>query len=153
MAPLIPPGRAFMSDRVFVDTNILVYARDSADPIKQAGASEALARLWRERSGRISTQVLSEYFVTVTQKLRPGLDREAAWSDVEALSAWDPVAIDQGPLRKAREVQIRHGLSWWDSLIVAAAWVAECAEILSEDLGAGETYLGLRVINPFQSKA
>ncbi|MDA8411792.1 MAG: PIN domain-containing protein [Treponema sp.] len=139
-----------MSDRVFVDTNIFVYARDSVDPVKQAAASEVLARLWRERSGRISTQVLSEYFVTVTQKLRPGLDRERAWSDVEALSAWDPAAIDQGTLRKAREIQIRYGLSWWDSLIVAAAWSTECGQIFSEDLGGGQTYLGLLVVNPFQ---
>jgi predicted nucleic acid-binding protein len=140
-----------MTDRYFVDTNVLVYARDAAFPDKQRRAHEVLDRLWRERSGRLSVQVCGEYYVTVTRKLKPGLDPESAWSDLEALHAWEPSALDFKTLQKAHEIGLRYGLAWWDSLIVASAFFAECTQILSEDLSVGQEYLGLRIVNPFQS--
>jgi predicted nucleic acid-binding protein len=138
-----------MIDRFFVDTNILVYARDASFPGKQRQAHEILSRLWRERSGRLSVQVCNEYYVTVTRKLKPGLPPETAWSDLEALRAWEPVLLDFETLRKARETELRYRLSWWDSLIVASALGAECTQILSEDLSAGQEYFGMRILNPF----
>ena len=62
-----------MSDNVFVDTNILLYSRDASEPEKQAIASARLDDLWENRTGRLSVQVLNEYFVNVTRKLDPGL--------------------------------------------------------------------------------
>jgi predicted nucleic acid-binding protein len=76
-----------MSVRVFVDTNILVYGRDASEPEKQTIAMEWLARLWQNRSGKISYQCLNEYYVTVTQRLKPGLAKEIARMDIKSLQA------------------------------------------------------------------
>jgi len=137
-----------MSDRVFVDTNILVYSRDASETDKQPRALACLEVLWREQRGHISAQVLNEYYVTVTRKLAPGMSADAAWEDVCALMAWDPVAVDDGLLRRARDIEQAHSVSWWDALIVAAAVVAGCDVIYSEDLGDGQVYAGVRVQNP-----
>jgi predicted nucleic acid-binding protein len=142
-----------MNARVFVDTNILVYSRDSAFPDKQATAWEWLDRLWRERTGRLSIQVCNEYFVTVTAKLKPGLSPERAWQDVQNYAAWNPVPLDLALLNRTRETQARYQLSWWDSHIVAAADRCECQTLLSEDLAAGQLYWGVHVVNPFEARA
>ncbi|MHC4886224.1 MAG: PIN domain-containing protein [Planctomycetota bacterium] len=140
-----------MSARVFVDTNILVYRQDSTEVVKQPIAESCLEQLWREKTGRISVQVLNEYFVTVTRKLSPGLSSEEAWSDVCALMAWEPVDMTVDLLKMAKRVQEVHSISWWDALIVAAAQKAKCDIIYSEDLSAGQIYAGVLVVNPFES--
>ncbi len=142
-----------MSDSIFVDTNILLYARDASEPAKQAIAIERLNQLWDERTGRLSVQVLNEYYVNVTSKLKPGLDPEEAWDDIEALAAWMPLALDMAVLNRAYATQRRYQLSWWDSLIVAAAEASGCARILSEDLSDGTNYLGITVENPFLQRS
>lgn len=139
-----------MTGRVFVDTNVLVYQLDSREPGKQAHARAWLDHLWATRNGRVSFQVLAELYVTLTRKLTPGLDGEAARKVVRALWAWQPVSLDQNVFAGAWTVQDRFGLSWWDGLIVAAARVADCAWLLTEDLQHGQDLDGLRVINPFQ---
>ena len=96
-----------------------------------------------------SVQVLNEYFVNVTRKLDPGLSPEEAWDDIEALSAWDPLPIDMAILTRSFAVQRRYQLSWWDSMIIAAAETAGCTHILSEDLSHGASYFGITVENPF----
>jgi len=138
-----------MSDSIFVDTNILLYSRDASEPEKQMIASARLAELWETRDGRLSVQVLNEYFVNVTRKLKPGLSPEEAWDDIEALSAWNPLPIDMTILTRSFAVQRRYQLSWWDSMIVAAAEAAGCTRILSEDLSHGVSYFGITVENPF----
>jgi predicted nucleic acid-binding protein len=138
-----------MTVRRFVDTNILLYAKDLSEPGKQPVAEALMRELWASRRGRLSVQVLNEYFVNATQKLEPGLTPAQAWSDVEALFAWEPQVMDQRLLSRAFMVRDRHGLSWWDSLIVAAAIAAGCDEILTEDLSAGQVYDGITVVNPF----
>ncbi len=138
-----------MSDNVFVDTNILLYSRDASEPAKQAIAVARLDELWRKRTGRLSVQVLNEYFVNATRKLQPGLPPEEAWDDIEALSAWNPQPLDMAILTRAYAVQRRYLLSWWDSMIIAAAEAAGCARILSEDLSDETSYFGITVENPF----
>jgi predicted nucleic acid-binding protein len=140
-----------MTDAIFVDTNILVYARDSSDQPKQIVAARWLDLLWRDRRGRISVQVLNEYYVTVTRKLKPGLAEDEAWDDVQNLLAWDPQPINREVLSAARIIERRFRLSWWDSLIVAAAELQECTLLLSEDLQAGARYGMVTVRNPFDS--
>ena len=76
---------------VFVDTNVLVYARDASERDKQRRASAWMAHLWRTGSGRLSVQVLQEYYVTVTRKLQPGLPKKDARADVQDLLAWKPL--------------------------------------------------------------
>lgn len=142
-----------MTGNVFVDTNVLVYARDADEHTKQPVAMDWLARLWRDRTGRTSVQVLSEYYVTVTRKLQPGLKLEHAWDDVLALGAWRPQAIDLPLIRRGREIERRHRLSWWDSLVVAAAQMQSCAVLLSEDLQDGAIFGGVSVRNPFRPVA
>lgn len=138
-----------MSAKVFIDTNILLYARDSSEPVKQPIAEAVLRRLWADRNGRLSVQVLNEYYVNVTRKLDPGLTEQEAWADVEALNAWQPLSIDFALLADAQGVQQRWKLSWWDSLIVAAAGILDCEQILSEDLSHDQDYHGIQVIDPF----
>ncbi len=138
-----------MSDNIFVDTNILLYSRDASEPEKQGIASTRIAELWDKRNGRLSVQVLNEYFVNATRKLNPGLSPEEAWDDIEALSAWDPLPIDMAMLTRSFAVQRRYRLSWWDSMIIAAAETAGCTHILSEDLSHGASYFGITVENPF----
>ena len=138
-----------MTDTVFVDTNVFVYARDTSEAAKQALAAEWLQTLWLEQRGRTSVQVLSEYYTVVTRKLRPGLSVDEAWEDVAALFSWQPQEIDRRVLERAHEIERRHALSWWDSLIVAAAQLQNCDMLLSEDLQHGWTCGTLTVRNPF----
>jgi predicted nucleic acid-binding protein len=134
---------------VFVDTNVFVYARDAGEPVKQPRAAAWLERLWREQLGRTSAQVLSEYYVTVTRKLAPGLRADDAWDDVSALMSWRPQPVDDTLLRRGREIEQRHGLSWWDSLVVGAAQLQGCSLLLSEDLQDGGVYGSVTVRSPF----
>lgn len=138
-----------MTAAVFVDTNVLVYARDLDEPVKQPAAARWIERLWMEQAGRTSIQVLNEFYVTVTRKLRPGMAPEDAWADVHALLAWDPQPIDRELVLRAREVERRHRLSWWDAMIVAAAQLQGCTLLLTEDLQDGWHCDGVTVCNPF----
>lgn len=133
----------------FVDTNLLVYARDASEPAKQQQARAWMAHLWGSRMGRLSAQVLEEFYVTVTQKLKPGMSREAARGDVRSLMSWRPVRVDGALLERGFSVQDRFGLSFWDALIVSGAQVARCRYVLSEDFQADQQMDEITVINPF----
>ena len=138
-----------MTAAVFVDTNILVYLRDERSSTKQRLSNEWLTALWRDQSGRTSFQVLSEYYVTVTRKLRPQMDPAAAWADVHELMAWKPQEINAALLHEARGIETRYKLSWWDSLIVGAARLQDCKWLLTEDLQDGAVVGGVVIRNPF----
>jgi predicted nucleic acid-binding protein len=140
-----------MTDAVFVDTNVLVYARDTRDRSKQRAAADWLQTLWQEQRGRVSVQVLSEYYVTVTRTLTPGMDPDDAWDDVQHLLAWEPQRTDGELLIAAREVERRFRISWWDALIVAAAQLQGCSTLLTEDLQHGMVFGGVRVRDPFRT--
>lgn len=138
-----------MTAPVFVDSNVLVYRHDTADPQKQGRAEAWLAHLWRTRNGRLSTQVLQEFYINVTKKLKPGLSRQAAREEIRDLIAWGPVSVDADVIEAAWVIQDRFGLSFWDSLIVAAAQACGCRYLLTEDLQHGQDLNGIRVTNPF----
>jgi predicted nucleic acid-binding protein len=141
-----------MTAAVFVDTNVLVYARDASEPEKQPAAARWLEQLWIEQRGRTGVQVLNEYYVTVTRKLEPGMAPDEAWEDVQALLAWEPQAVDADLLRLAHGIERRHGLSWWDAMIVAAAQLQNCALLLTEDLQDGWSCGGVTVCSPFNTQ-
>jgi predicted nucleic acid-binding protein len=141
-----------MSAACFVDTNVLVYFRDAAEPEKQTQAQAWLTELWRRRLGRISHQVLQEYYVTVTQRLSPGLSRDEARTDVRNLITWNPVGVDGLLIESAWSVQDRFMLSWWDALIVAAAQRSDCGFLLTEDLQHEQRLDDLVVVSPFQAR-
>jgi len=133
----------------FVDTNVLVYARDAVEPRKQQRAHQWLEYLWKQRAGRLSYQVLQEYYVTVTTKLSPGLSKDEARDDVLALDVWTPLAIDANTMGGAWRIQDRFGFSWWDCLIVSAAQILDCEFLLTEDLQHNQSVDGITVIDPF----
>jgi predicted nucleic acid-binding protein len=138
-----------MSGTVFVDTNVLVYVRDRTDEDKQRLAAEWLAALWETRLGRLSVQVLQEYYITLAMKLKPARTAEEVREDVIALHAWRPATINLETIERAWEFEDRFAFSWWDSLIVAAAVRMRCRYLLSEDLQDGQVVDGLTIVSPF----
>lgn len=138
-----------MTPLMFVDTNIFLYADQIDEDSKRPMAQQWLERLWQERSGRTSIQVLNEYYWNATRKLDPRLSSDDAWLRVERLLNWSPQAIDSNLLRRAHEIETRHRLSWWDSLIVAAAQAQHCVVLLTEDLQDRAVYGGVTIRNPF----
>ena len=136
-----------MTDLCFVDANVLVYSRDLRDRAKQARAEAWLDLLWREKRGRIGMQVLSEYYVNARRI--GAMAADDLWKSVERYFAWNPQPIDEPLLRRAREVEQRWRLSWWDSMVVAAAHLQDCALLLTEDLQDGGVYGSVTVRSPF----
>lgn len=138
-----------MSDKYFLDTNVLVYAHDRGNPEKQARAAELVLRGMSEERAVISAQVLGEFFVTVTSKLKVPLGGEEAMRTVRALSLMPVCPLDRALVLVALDIRVRYQLSYWDSLIVAAARAGGCGILYSEDLAHGAEYLQVRVENPF----
>ena len=138
-----------MSARLFFDTNVLVYAYDRGNPAKQSAAQRLIEQSLLAETGCLSAQVLSEFYVTVTRKLPVPLAPEAAAVIVHLLSRMPVTEIDVTLVHRAMDAQQRHAISYWDALIVAAAERAGCTAILSENLAAGQAYLGVTVLDPF----
>jgi predicted nucleic acid-binding protein len=136
-----------MSDRSFFDTNILVYADDKAAPAKQRRAIDLVALHRRAGTGVLSLQVLQEYFVTVTRKLR--VDAQIARRKVELLAEFDVVAPDLDDILAAIDLHRLLGFSFWDALVLRTAKEAACTVLLSEDLQPGRTIDGVQIVNPF----
>ncbi|MHB1872818.1 MAG: PIN domain-containing protein [Steroidobacteraceae bacterium] len=107
--------------------------------------------LWREQLGRTSVPALNEYYNAMSRQMRPPVPPAAAWDSVDALFACNPQAVDQTLLQRGRAVEERYTLSWWDSLVVAAAEAQACAVLLSEDLQDGCSYGTVTVLNPFKT--
>lgn len=135
---------------VFVDSNVLVYARDRSDGAKHERAREWMNALWRRRAGRISMQVLHEFYVTATRKLDPGLPVDEARRDVVDLTQWGPLALDHHLVEAAWQVEDQHRLSFWDALIVAAALRTSSEHLLTDDLNDGQEFGTTRVLDPFR---
>lgn len=136
-----------MTGAVFVDTNVFLYALDDSHERKQKIAQQWRSELWRSHRGRVSFQVLGEFYVNAI-RLRPAACDEAR-AEVRDLLAWNPVVTDAALLERGWKLQDRYQLSYWDALIVAAAKAASCAYLLTEDLQSGQDLNGLTVISPF----
>ncbi len=134
-----------------VDTNVLIYSEDGANPLKRELALTWLSELWRRRTGRISRQVLNEFYVNVTRKIRPPMPVQTARAEVRRYEVWQPWQIDQATIESAWVVESRYGLHYWDCLIVASAQHLGCRYILSEDMAHEQQYGAVKVINPFVS--
>ena len=131
----------------FIDTNVLVYANDPADKRKQQIARETLL----EQAGSLvlSAQVLSEFYSVVTRKFSPLLGLEDARTIVDDLRRFPVVVLDEQLVLDAITISARAMLSYWDGLILAAARVAGCDVVLTEDLSHGSAIAGVRIENPF----
>jgi predicted nucleic acid-binding protein len=134
---------------VFVDANIVLYAKSIASDSKQQIASDWMRRLWVDQCGRTSVQVLNEFYWNATHKLRSQVDAAQAWQTVEMLMGWNPQPISTELMQHAHGVESRWKLSWWDSLIIASAQMQGCSTLLTEDLQHGATYGSVRAVNPF----
>ena len=137
-----------MIELVFVDTNVLIYALDGTDPRKQEAAQIWRTALWKSRRGRTSFQVLQEFYVKATKKWPAS--RSAARAEVRDLLSWRPVVLNAGIVEQGWKIQDRYHLSFWDSLVVAAAKAASCRYLLTEDLQPDQDLDGLMVVNPFR---
>jgi predicted nucleic acid-binding protein len=135
---------------IFVDTNIFVYARQPEETLKQPVAQEWLERIWLERRGRTSIQVLNECYSTLTRKVQPPQSPSEVWLYVATLMAWQPCPVDASLVLKAHMFEARYRFNWWDCLVLAAAKRQGCATLLTEDLDHGGIYGGVRICNPFQ---
>jgi predicted nucleic acid-binding protein len=140
-----------MSGEAFVDTNLLVYAHDRHAGMKAIRAQELLARLWKERRGVLSTQVLQEFCVNVRRKFQQPLTNEEVREAVLAYKSWPLVVNTANSVLRALELEQRYQVSFWDAMIVQAAESAGCEVLYSEDLSHGQEYGGVLVVNPFLS--
>lgn len=140
-----------MNERIFLDTNVLVYLFDHDSPEKQRLAREILARYGPSGSLLLSTQVLQEFYVTVTKKLAVPLAVETAAQAVSDLAVFPLVPIDPALILSAIRRSHLARLSFWDALIIEAALAGKATHLYSEDLQHHQQFDGLRVVNPFLS--
>jgi predicted nucleic acid-binding protein len=134
---------------VFVDTNVLIYSEDGRSQEKQAQALAWLHVLWQRREGRLSTQVLNEFYTNVTRKIKPPMQSGDARAEVRRYQRWQPWAIDHPTVETAWSIESRFGFNYWDSLIVAAAQTLGCRYLLSEDMQHGQVIDSVQILNPF----
>jgi len=133
--------------RTFLDTNILVYSDDPRDPVKRATAIDLVQRHLRSRTGTVSLQVLQEYFVSATGKLK--LDSELARQRVEVFAKFHVGEPNIGDILAAIDIHRLHGLSFWDALILRMSKQTGCRVLLSEDMQHGQEFDGVKIVNPF----
>jgi predicted nucleic acid-binding protein len=134
---------------VLVDANVFIRSEDRADPAKQQLARNWLRELWLRHSGRTSSQVLNEFYVTATRKLRPAMSAGDARAEVRRYQRWNPWLCDHATVENAWAIESRFQLSWWDALVVASAQQQGCSYLLTEDLQHGLQIDGVRIVNPF----
>ena len=134
---------------VFVDTNVLLYAQDQRNAVKQSASQLWLRWCWESRCGRLSSQVLHEFYVNL-RRLAPNLLPEHARDQVRQYRRWQPWQVDDPTVDYAWTLQDETGYSYWDCLMVAAAAAQECQYLLTEDLQHQQRLAGLTVISPFR---
>jgi predicted nucleic acid-binding protein len=142
-----------MSDRYFVDTNILMYAHDKAAGAKHERAKALVEELWRNRTGVVSTQVLQELAVNLRKKAGRPLDAKATREIVSDYLTWQVVVNGGESILEALDLEARFQISFWDALVVQAAHTSGADVLYSEDLSDGQTYGAVRVINPLRARA
>lgn len=133
--------------RTFLDTNVLVYSDDPRDPTKQLTALDVINEHLRLRTGVVSLQVLQEYFVTTTGKLR--LDVGLAKRRVEFFAKFQVAEPTVTDILAAIDMHRLHGFSYYDALVLRMAKQTGCRILLSEDTQHGRDFDGLKIVNPF----
>ena len=137
------------TEKYFIDSNVLVYAYNRAEPQKQRVATGLIASLLENRNAVVSVQVLGEFFRVVTRRIPNPLSVEQATSVIDDIGSLQVLNIDMAMVRRAIATHSRYGVNYWDSLIIAAAERAGCSAILSEDFNSGQSYHGILAVNPF----
>jgi len=138
-----------MKDRTFVDTNILVYAHDLDAENKHKIAKETIFKLWESKLGVLSTQVFQEFYVTLTKKIPNPIDKVIVRRLIKRYFSWEVVINNPEIIIQASEIEENYKISFWDALIVSAAFSQNAATILTEDLNHGQYIEGIKIKNPF----
>jgi predicted nucleic acid-binding protein len=139
-----------MSDKYFVDTNILMYAHDATSGPKHDRARALVEELWHTRSGVVSTQVLQELAVNLRRKTGQTLSAKATRDIVTDYLSWHVVINGGDSILEALEIEERYQISFWDALVIQAARVSGAEVLYSEDLSDGQMYGSVRVVNPLK---
>jgi predicted nucleic acid-binding protein len=142
-----------MSDKYFVDTNILMYAHDTSAGEKHDRAKVLLEELWRDRTGVVSTQVLQELSVNLRKKVRRPLDAKATRDIISDYLTWQVIVNGGESILEAIDLESRYQISFWDALVVQAAQASGAETLYSEDLSDGQTYGSVKVINPLRASS
>jgi predicted nucleic acid-binding protein len=145
-----PRERSYTTVPSFVDTNILVYAEDRNTKAKHETARDLVIELWEKREGVLSIQVLQEFYVTATRKLKKPLSAAKAREIVHEYLTWTVVENTSRLLTAALVLHQSAQLSFWDAMVVQAAVEAGCDTLYSEDLNAGQRFGSVVVVNPFK---
>lgn len=140
-----------MNDKSFLDTNILVYAYDKHEQGKQKKAQSLLKESIQNDNAVLSTQVLGEFFCVVTKHIKEPMSVDEAHEIIKKFSIMHVVEIDLALVNRAIDTHKKYHISYWDSLIIAAAERADCEKIFSEDFNSGQQYHNVLTINPFKS--
>lgn len=138
-----------MMEKYFVDTNILIYAHDTSQGQKHDRARKLVDHLWTSGGGVLSTQVLQELCINLRRNVAKPVSTDEVRRLIEDYMSWEVVVNTPESVLQALEIEIRHGISFWDALVLQAAETAEAAVLYSEDLASGQSYGAVRVINPF----
>jgi len=138
-----------MKDKVFLDTNILIYAHDMDAGVKHDAARSIVEKIWDDEAGIISTQVIQEFYVNVTRKMPKPISPVQARGIIINYFSWQVEAIEPHTILSASEIEEKYILSFWDSLIIATASQAEANKILTEDMNHGQIIEGILIENPF----
>ena len=137
----------------FVDTNILIYAHDVTAGRKREVARRLVDELWHSGQGCLSTQVLQEFYVTITKKVKRPLAGHEAFSLVAEFATWRVHHFGIGDVLDAIVAHQRFNISYWDALVLRSASELGCEVLWSEDLNAGQEYGRVTVFNPFTMDA
>lgn len=137
-----------MTDNIFIDTNILVYAHDATAGDKHSRARDLFLGLWENKTGCLSIQVMQEFYVTVTTKAARPMDHLIAAGIIHNLSYWKVHEPKSGDVIRAIDLQQRYKISFWDAMILQSASQLGCSIIWSEDLNPGQDYEGMKLLNP-----
>jgi len=137
-----------MTQKVFVDTNILIYAHDRSAGLKRERARKLIAQLWESGIGVLSTQILQELCINLRRKTSPALSAEEVRTLIHDYLSWEIVINSAESVLSALDLEARYKISFWDALVLQAADDAGAAILYSEDLAAGQTYGDIHVVNP-----
>jgi len=133
-------------NRIFIDTNIIIYANDTRDPVKQIKAIEIIKSIMINKNGTISTQVLQEYAFVALSKLKQSQD--VVLRQIKLLESLEIINQSAEQIRRAIEIMHLYKISFWDACIISNAEYANCTVIYSEDLNTGQFYSGMQIVNP-----
>lgn len=149
----LPPEMNSMNDRVFLDTNVLIYAHEPGTGIKHERARTLIENLWKTGDGVLSTQVMQELCVNLRHRTAKPWTVEETRNLIFDYMSWHIVVNTPDSITAALEIENRYQISFWDALIIYAAESSGVAILYSEDLSDGQLYGSVRVVNPFAEAA